>query len=120
MSAFKQLVIRSLVDSKELQDEIMSFAFYDIETAEKIAESRRIKNVMINEMNRHVRYCLAPGSYWGLNYYSMNNNMTKKYVAIGGQIHNRCGNYYSLYSGEMIPRCVKCNCPEMVYEENEE
>lgn len=116
MSVFGQLTIKSLVESRDLQDEIASFAFYDKITAEQMAKTRRIKNTMVSDMNRKLKYCLAPGPYWGLTYY----NVPKKYIAMGGQIHSRCGNYYALHSGDIIPRCVRCNCPGMVQEHDDE
>ena len=62
MSVFKQLVIKSLVNSEELQQEIMSFAFYD-----RKEKSRRIKNTMINDMNQNLKSHRGPGGYWILN-----------------------------------------------------
>jgi hypothetical protein len=97
---FKQLVIKSLVDAEELQEEIMSYVFED-----QKERSRRIKDKMILDMNRNLKYRLAPGNYWGLTYRIWR-------ITIGGQIH-KCGDYYAMESGESIPECVKCKCPSM-------
>lgn len=97
---FKQLVINSLVNSKELQEEIKSFIF-----VEQKQITKKIKDAMISDMNLNLKYWRASES-WGLAYC-----IWKK--TIGGLMHNGCGNYCYLYSEEKIPKCVKCKCPEM-------
>lgn len=102
MSAFKQLVIKSLVNSQDLQEEIMSFAF--IEQKEK---SRKIKNAMVQDMNQTLEYCRGPGGYWILVYRRYSRRHHKE---IGGQMCSRCGQYYASHNEDVIMDCVKCRC----------
>ncbi len=95
---FKQLVIKSLIDLEELQEEIMSYAFED-----QKEKSRRIKDKMILDMNRNLKYYRGPGGAWVLNYRRYRKHM-------GAQNQKKCGNYYASYSLDTIPECVKCNC----------
>jgi|LauGreDrversion4_2_1035121.scaffolds.fasta_scaffold240849_1 hypothetical protein len=102
MSAFKQLVIQSLVNSPDLQQEIMSFAFID-----QKEKSRRIKNTVINDINQNLKYHRYPGNYWLLSY---KNPGRRDHKAIGGQICGLCGLYYASHNQDELTDCVKCNC----------
>jgi nitrous oxide reductase accessory protein NosL len=101
MSAFKQLVIQSLFNSQDLQEEIMSFAFHD-----QKEKSRSIKNTMIHDMNRNLKYHRGPGGYWILAYRAYTRNSKE----IGGQICGLCGHYYASHNEDELMDCVKCKC----------
>jgi hypothetical protein len=101
MSVFKQLVIQSLVNSQELQQEIMSFAFHD-----QKEKSRRIKNTMIHDMNQNLKSHRGPGGYWILAYKAYTRNSKE----IGGQVCGRCGQYYRSHNEYELMDCVRCKC----------
>jgi hypothetical protein len=106
MSVFKQLVIQSLVNSQDLQQEIMSFAFIDPKEYEQKEQTRRIKNTMINDMHQNLKSHRGPGGYWILAYRAYRRDSKK----IGGQVCGRCGEYYRSHNEYELMDCVKCRC----------
>lgn len=102
MSVFKQLAIKSLVNSEDLQQEIMSFAFMD----QKEHDARVNKNKMIRDMNRNLKYSRGPGGYWILSYKEYRSDSK----TIGGQACGQCGKYYTSHNEHELTNCVKCNC----------
>jgi len=106
MSAFKQLVIKSLVNSQDLQEEIMSFAFIDQKEYEQKEKTRSIKNKMIGDMNQNLKYHRGPGGYWILAYRAYRRDEVK----IGGQVCGRCGQYYRSHNEYELMDCVRCEC----------
>jgi len=101
MSVFKQLVIKSLFDCEELQEEIMSFAFMD-----RIERTRGLKKEMVRDINRNLEYHRGPGGYWILAYKSY----TIESKVCGGQVCGQCGNYYASHNQEELMDCIKCKC----------
>jgi hypothetical protein len=108
MSAFKQLVIKSLVNSEDLQQEIMSFAFIDQKEYEEKERTRSIKNKMVHDVNQNLKYHRGPGGYWILAYKAY----TTHSKTIGGQVCPACGQYYASHNQDEIMDCVKCRCFE--------
>jgi hypothetical protein len=102
MSAFKQLVIQSLVDSQDLQEEIMSFAFTD----KKTYESKLIKNKVVLDMNRNLKSHRGPGGYWILAYRAY--RIDEK--TIGGQVCGKCGQFYASHNHDELMDSVRCRC----------
>jgi hypothetical protein len=106
MSTFKQLVIQSLINSKDLQEEIMSFAFIDKKEYEEKEKTRSKKNKMVRDMNQNLEYHRGPGGYWILVYRAHRRDAKE----IGGQICGRCGHYYSCHNEDELVGCVMCTC----------
>ena len=106
MSAFKQLAVKSLVDSQDLQDEIMSFAFVDQKEYEAKEKTRVIKNKVVRDMNQNLKYHRGSGGYWILNYRAYRRGEKE----IGGQICNKCGQYYTSHNEDELMDSVKCRC----------
>jgi hypothetical protein len=106
MSAFKQLAIQSLVNSQDLQQEIMSFAFIDQKEFEEKQKSRIIKNQMVHDMNQNLKSHRGAGGYWILAYRAYKRDSKE----IGGQICGRCGEYYASHNEDELMDCVKCRC----------
>jgi ribosomal protein S27AE len=106
MSAFKQLVVKSLVQSDDLQLEILSFAFIDKTEFEQKQNTRLIKNSLVRDINRNLKYHRGAGGYWILSYkpYSISN------IEIGGQICSRCGLFYASHNEQILINCVSCSC----------
>jgi hypothetical protein len=61
---FKQLTINSLINSRELQEEVKSFIFYD----RKEKETRDKKRGLINQLNLGLNYYPAIDGHWALSY----------------------------------------------------
>jgi hypothetical protein len=106
MSAFKQLVVQSLVDSPDLQEEILSFAFMDKTEFEQKEKSRGNKNTMVQDINRNLEYHRGPGGYWILAYKEYRHDSK----SIGGQVCGKCGQFYASHNEAEIMDCVRCRC----------
>ncbi len=107
---FNQLVINSLVDSADVQNEIKKYLFHTEEQI--IAKNRSIKDKMVNDIKLNLLCQRGPGNDWAVSY------RRNKWV-MGGQNCRRCGQYYwtneypgdeELQNNEELPNNIACKC----------
>jgi hypothetical protein len=105
---FKQLAINSLINSKDLQEEVKSFIFYD----RKEAEAKRNKQGLINQLKLGLRYYPDnQGGHWALNF-----RYERQLQAINCIC---CGQYHIANNQDFttLPARLLCNCDENYVEE---
>jgi hypothetical protein len=102
---FKKLIVNSLVNSLDLQDEINSYLFYDAEESEARNKTKIIKNKMINEFNLNLQFQRGPCNDWHVSY------RRNKWIK-GGQNCKRCGQFYwtNELCEEEVPDIIACKC----------
>ncbi len=100
---FKQLVINSLVDSQDLQNEIKSFLFYDKKRAQSIRNKRGINN--------HFKFGLYYLNDGGLTWSSW--SLTYRYETQLHAINCNCCGQFIIANGldrNDMPFSLTCKC----------
>lgn len=107
IDVFKQLIVNYLMNSKDLQEEVKSYIFYD----KKEFESRHNKRGLINQFKLGLNYFPSIKGHWALCY-----RYERQLQAVNCEF---CGQFHIANNQDSttLPENMICNCHEEYVEE---